>query len=162
MAKGKFSKSRVYDAPRTNRFSVIRRHTVIKNFDSFWQFIDVSTERATNENNQKTEAKKFNVATVRNFWPVQIAKSGQMFARLRFRWVRVSPWCLHQPPGAIIWLIESQATFFFYSYTLPPTHLIKIQPNPEGCLCSRPTAWLNDRFSPAQGSPSSSSPLYSH
>lgn len=51
---------------------------------------------------------------------------------------------------------------FFYSYTLPPTHLIKIQPNPEGCLCSRPTAWLNDRFSPAQGSPSSSSPLYSH
>lgn len=61
MANWKFNKSWVYDAPRknrTNRFSVIRRHRVIKNFDSFWQFIDVSTERATNENNQKNGGEK--------------------------------------------------------------------------------------------------------
>lgn len=132
---------------------------ILTAFDNLLMFPQSARQMKTIK---KTEAKKFNVATVRNFWPVQIAKSGQMFARLRFRWVRVSPRCLHQPPGAIIWLIESQATFFFYSNTLPPTHLIKIQPNPEGCLYSRPTAWLNDRFSPAQGSPSSSSPLYSH
>jgi len=55
--------------PWTNRFSVISRHTVIKNFDRFWQFIDVAQNTRQNANNR---AKTYS-------WPVQIAKSGQMF-----------------------------------------------------------------------------------
>lgn len=157
MANWKHSKSWVYDAPRTNRFSVIRRHTVIKNFDSFWQFIDVSTERATNENNQKTEANN-----------VQRCDSSKFLTCTNCeKWTNVCPsaismsWSVAAVPSSTPWrdnLINwKSGDLFFLAIPSPLPN-----PAPKGCLCSRPTAWLNDRFSPAQGSPSSSSPLYSH
>lgn len=97
--------------PWTNRFSVISRHTVIKNFDRFWQFIDVAQNTRQNANNR---AKTYS-------WPVQIAKSGQMFVLPSAATFEcqdlVAPNLLHFPPtlGARDNLINWKSDDLFFA-----------------------------------------------
>lgn len=121
---------------------------ILTAFDNLLMFPQSARQMTTIKTKMKMKKKTVrikiccNVATVRNFWPVQIAKSGQMFARLRFRAIS-SGGAFINPlarDNLINW--KSGALFFFFCPPSCPTVS-------RGLLSlARPTAWLNDRFSP--------------